>query len=217
MAKPTTIMVFAKAPTPGEVKTRLIPALGAEGAAGLQRRMTRHTLETACALSDATVELWCAPGIDDSFFAGCAADFPVALRLQQGQSLGERMLKGFRSALAQSELAILIGTDCPRLGPDTLRAARDVLAQDGRGVLVPALDGGYVLIGLNRVADRIFQDIDWGTDQVLRQTRERFRDLRWKCGELPAMRDLDRPEDLREFPELCESWKTYAHLAEINL
>ena len=176
----------------------------------MQRQMTKHTLETACALSDATVELWCTPSVDDSFFGECAANFGISLQLQQGADLGNRMLNAFRSALARSDLALLVGTDCPHLSVDVLRAAQYMLERGGKGVLVPALDGGYVLIGLRQVADRIFQDVDWGTDQVLPQTRERFRELKWKCDELPALRDLDRLEDLRNFPDLCEALKAYA-------
>lgn len=205
MAKPTTVLVFARAPTPGKVKTRLIPALGAEGAAALQRQMTRDTLARACALSGATVELWCTPDVNDPFFVACAADFSITLQLQQGQDLGERMLNALRATLAHSELALLVGTDCPDLGTEALRAAGRTLEQDGQAVLVPALDGGYVLIGLREVADRLFQDVDWGTDRVLQQTRERFRELKWTCSELPALRDLDRPEDLREFPHLYQT------------
>lgn len=191
----TTIVVFARAPEPGHAKTRLIPALGPEGAALLQARLTRRALETAVAAQVGPVELWCAPHAFYPFFEDCARHFPVRLRGQGPGSLGEKMLRACREVLTRSPGVILIGTDCPALSPEHLAAAADVLAGN-EAVLTPAQDGGYVLIGLRSAAPAAFDNIAWGSSEVLAQTRERLGGLGWRWEEMPALWDLDRPHDL---------------------
>ena len=194
------IAVFAKAPVPGEVKTRLIPALGAEGAARLHRRLVRHALSVARAASaaagPASVQLWCAPDATHGFFAGCAAEFGASLHAQGPGDLGERMARCFASGDGAS---LLIGSDIPAMDAACLDAAAAALAEQD-AVFVPAEDGGYVLVGLRAglgtVRDAVFRDIEWSSARVMQQTRERLRaaGLRWR--ELPPLWDLDRPEDL---------------------
>jgi rSAM/selenodomain-associated transferase 1 len=201
-----SVLVFAKAPVPGQVKTRLIPALGAESAARLHRHLLWQTLQTACLLPQATVQLWCAPDTTHAYFAECARDFPLSLHEQRGQDLGARMFHALQSALINNDAALLIGADCPLLDVNVLHAARAALSGSTPAVLVPAEDGGYVLIGLKRLASDIFADIDWGTCRVLNQTRARLRQLGWSWHELPALRDIDRPEDLHAFPTLRDKF-----------
>ena len=194
------IAVFAKAPVPGEVKTRLIPVLGAEGAARLHRRLVRHALSVArvasAAAGPAPVQLWCAPDATHGFFAGCAAEFDVSLHAQGPGDLGERMARCFASG---DGAALLIGSDIPAMDAACLDAAAAALAEQD-AVFVPAEDGGYVLVGLRAglgtVRDAVFRDIEWSSARVMQQSRERLRTagLRWR--ELPPLWDLDRPEDL---------------------
>jgi len=118
------VIVFAKAPVPGSAKTRLIPALGAAGAARFHARLVERALGTACAASLGPVELCCAPNRSHPFFAECAARFGVALTDQGAGDLGERMHR----ALAAGLPAVLIGADCPAMTPDYLRQAADALS-----------------------------------------------------------------------------------------
>lgn len=191
-------MIFAKAPTPGRVKTRLIPALGADGAAQLQRQLIERTLQTAAAARLGPLELYCAPDAADPFFVACAARHGLILRVQGAGDLGARMARAFEHALALGSPALLIGCDCPALTPAYLREAAAALAADNDAVLGPAEDGGYVLIGLRRgPPTQLFDGVAWGTQYVLDQTRARLARDQWRWREAAPLWDLDRPEDLQ--------------------
>jgi rSAM/selenodomain-associated transferase 1 len=196
----TTVIVFARAPVPGEAKTRLIPALGAEGAAKLHAALTHRALEVATAAALGPVELWMAPPAGHPFFDECAARHGVTLHVQQGGDLGARMRHAVAEALRHSGRAIVIGTDCPGLEVRDLHDAANALTE-APAVLQPALDGGYVLLGLATADAPIFAGIAWGGDTVMAATRERLgaAGLAWR--ELEPRRDIDRPEDLAYLPE----------------
>ncbi len=191
----TAIIVFARAPSPGAVKTRLIPLLGADGAAELHARLVKQTLSTARAASFARIELHGTPGIDDPFFRFCAENFAVALLAQAGGDLGARMLAAFESALAVHPCVLLMGSDCPALTAAHLRKADRLLRDGADAVLIPCEDGGYALIGLQRVDARLFDGIAWGSETVMAETRARLRELGWRWRELETLWDVDRPED----------------------
>lgn len=188
------IAVFAKAPVPGAVKTRLAGVLGAEGAAGLHAGLVRHALATAAGARLGEVELWCAPDEHHPFFARCAAEFGARLMPQAGPDLGERMRGAFEAALASGAALILIGSDCPALGAAHLREAAAAL-RDHDAVIAPAEDGGYVLLGLSRAAPQLFDGVAWGTSAVMGQTRARIAASAIRCRELATLWDVDRPED----------------------
>jgi rSAM/selenodomain-associated transferase 1 len=184
------IIVFAKAPVPGQAKTRLIPKLGAWGAARLQARLTRQALRTA-RLADAAVELH--GTARHSFFSSLRTPF----RLQRGRDLGERM----HYALSRAKRpAILIGSDCPALTPADLRRASRWLRGDCEAVLAPAEDGGYALIGLKRGISQLFQGIDWGGPRVYADTVKKLAGYRWRA--LRRVWDVDRPQDLERLRAL---------------
>lgn len=200
------ILVFAKAPEPGQVKTRLVPRLGEAGAARLHARLTELAVRRAVEAARGPVELWCAPGTEHPLFARCARDARVSLHVQPSGTLGDRMAAAARACLASGDAAVLIGTDAPALTVDRLRAACDRL--HGRdAVLIPAEDGGYVLLGLRRYASPLFEDIDWGTGSVYAQTVVRLGTLGWSWTALEPCWDVDRPEDIDRLagmePELC--------------
>lgn len=192
----STIAVFARAPNPGEAKTRLIPVLGAEGAAALHRALVLRTLGTAVDAGVGPVQLWCAADAGHPFFAECSRRFGVPVVSQCEGDLGDRMRHAFEVLLGASERALLVGCDIPALTPDYLRGADAALARGQDAVLGPAEDGGYVLIGLRRVTAEVFEHIGWGRADVLDITRGRFADLGWRHVELPTLWDVDRPEDL---------------------
>ena len=190
----TRIAVFAKAPVASAVKTRLAPVLGAEGAARLHAELVRRALGTATAAAVGEVELWCAPDTSHPFFSDCAREFGVALRTQEGDDLGERMARAFRSALGDNAALVLIGSDCPALTPRLLREAAAALVAH-EAVIAPAQDGGYVLVGLSRRDPGIFSGVAWGGAQVMAETRRRLGEAGTRWKELETLWDIDRPED----------------------
>ena len=204
----TRIVVIAKAPQPGRVKTRLIPALGAEGAAALAARMLACTLVAAFEAAGAAdtadpalgvVELCASPAPGDPAWQGVVV--PAGLRWSaQGEGdLGARMAGAARRVLAGGERVLLIGTDCPALDAACLRTAAEAL-DEVEAVIVPSFDGGYVLLGLRRFDPSLFEGIAWSTPTVAAETRARIAALAWSCRELPALHDIDVPADLVHLP-----------------
>lgn len=196
------LLIFARNPTPGQVKTRLIPTLGVESATAIYRRMLHDTLVTCSALEVQQRELWL-DRVAVAPDAGTAMldSFDLSLHQQSGQDLGLRMHHAFASSLQTADSAVLIGTDCPEYDPPYLHAAFEVLEQED-AVLGPAADGGYVLIGLKKTDHTLFRDIPWGTDGVLAATRRQLQRLHWTWSELPVRHDVDVPADLDRFPHL---------------
>ncbi|MEO8752243.1 MAG: TIGR04282 family arsenosugar biosynthesis glycosyltransferase [Casimicrobiaceae bacterium] len=189
------IAVFAKAPEPGIAKTRLIPALGALGAARLHRRLTRRAVLTAQQAHLGSVTVWCAPSPRHRFFRALQNAGGVDCRAQLAGDLGQRMLHAFRSQCGAGPL-LLIGTDCPALRPQDLRVAAQALRDGDEAVFLPAEDGGYVLIGSRRPLPSLFEGIAWGTGSVMAETRGRLRAAGITWREPTTLWDVDRPEDL---------------------
>ncbi len=193
------LLVFGKAPISGQVKTRLIPALGADGAAKLHEELLTICLNKMEKVGNIAVEIWCAPDIDHPCFA--AQDRP--LFKQEGDDLGEKMAYALESALTRGEQALLLGTDSPALSVEALTAGLACLRSGYDAVIVPAEDGGYVAIGMRKVDRKAFKGIGWGSDKVYAQTIERFEQLGWRWKALDTCWDIDRPEDLKRY----EKWK----------
>lgn len=202
-----SIAVFARTPVPGQAKTRLVPLLGADGAARLQQQLIRQALDKACAVRGASVTLWVAGEPDHPFICDCAGAHDVPVRVQQGADLGARMAAAFVAALGGNRAArcVLIGTDCPSLTTNDLQAAFDALT-DTDVAVQPAEDGGYVLIAMNRPHPGLFDDVAWGTSSVMDTTRLRLRTLALRWRELPMRPDLDTPADYAQ--ALAAGWIT---------
>jgi uncharacterized protein len=200
MTSRTHLVVMAKAPVPGFAKTRLIPALGADGAAQLAARLFEHTLSEARAARLDAVTLACAPDTTHAAFAAQAQQGGVALVAQGEGDLGARMQRQFERAFAQGAArVIVIGTDSPALDAAVLRRAAEALA-DSDAVFVPAADGGYALIGLRRVLPALFEAMPWSTSAVMATSRERLSQAAMRHIELPVVHDVDEPADLTHLP-----------------
>lgn len=195
------ILLFAKAPVPGLVKTRLIPAIGARRAAGIYRTLLERVIGEATN-GLAPVDIWCAPDPRHPVFQAAAEIHAIGLHAQATGDLGERMAHAAEQALAGAEMVLLIGGDCPLLGREHLRQALEWLACGVDAVLGPAEDGGYVLLGARRMDRRLFSDIPWGSERVLAMTRERLVQLGWQWRELEPLWDLDREADLQRYLRL---------------
>ncbi len=197
------LIIFARHPKAGQVKTRLIPALGAEGAALVYREMAEHTLNQARAVAQMkgiSLRVWFAGGNPDALGQWLGQD--LTYLPQPGGDLGDRLSFAFQTAFNNGHQAVVaIGTDCPALSSDIMMAAFDGLGHHDL-VLGPATDGGYYLIGLRRPTPDLFRNIAWSTAEVLRQTEavaERLS-LRQYC--LPKLTDVDNPEDLALWQQL---------------
>ena len=187
------VAVLAKAPVAGLAKTRLAPALGLAGAARAQRRFALQTLHCARAAALGPITLWCAPDTQHRFFRAVRPQVDTCVAQPAGD-LGERMGQAFQTHFAQQPglPLLLVGTDCPALAPGHLQQAARAL-QDHDVVLIPAEDGGYVLIGMRRWVPQALQGITWSTDQVLLQTRQRLQACGASWAELDTLWDVDEP------------------------
>lgn len=192
------VAVLAKAPIPGLAKTRLMPALGARGAARLQRRLTRAAVQTALDARLGAVTLWCAPHAQHRFFEALRRTSGVPCLVQASGDLGVRMHTAFRLHCEQGPL-LLTGTDCPPLTPEHLQKAAQALLDGDDAVFYPAEDGGYVLVGLRRPQPALFRDITWSTDAVMAQTRERALAAGLRIREFEPLWDVDVPADLERW------------------
>jgi uncharacterized protein len=198
--KPVRIVIFAKAPVPGFAKTRLIPALGPEGAAALAARLLAHALVQAQAARVGPVTLCMTPAPDDPAWSGVPLPEGIILTAQGEGDLGARMARVAERVTAAGEAILLIGTDCPGLTAERLREAALVLASSD-AVMIPAMDGGYTLLGLSRFDAAVFKDIAWSTASVAQETRQRIKALGWSLWEGAPLPDIDEPGDLRFLPE----------------
>jgi rSAM/selenodomain-associated transferase 2/rSAM/selenodomain-associated transferase 1 len=193
---PAAVAVLAKAPVPGFAKTRLIPLLGAVGAARAQRGLALQTLVTATAASLGPLTLWGAPHAAHRFFRAMACRHGMDVVPQPAGDLGHRMAFAMDTHFERTPgmPLLIVGTDCPVLTPEHLQNAADALKSHD-AVLIPAEDGGYVLIGLRRPLPQVFQRVDWSTPQVLQQTLDRLREADATCQVLPPLWDVDEPAD----------------------
>ena len=196
---PCRIVIIAKAPLPGYCKTRLIPALGPEGAAALATGMLRRTVQTALDACIGPVEVCAAPTAAHPLWT--SLQLPAALHWSdQGQGdLGQRMEHAARRTLARKEHVVLIGTDCPSLTTTHLSDAAMAL-QRGEAALIPTFDGGYALLGLAAMQTSVFNDMPWSTSAVARLTLERLEKAGRGVHIGPMLHDIDEPEDLPHLP-----------------
>jgi rSAM/selenodomain-associated transferase 1 len=193
------VIVFAKAPQAGFAKTRLIAALGAQGAAMLAERLMFATLEHALEADIGPMELCVTPDRTHPAFALAVQRGSITLSDQGEGGLGERMARAFERVLFTHDQALLIGTDAPRLDAHYLRAAAAAL-NEADAVFGPAADGGYALVGLRRAAPELFTGMHWSHDQVMTLKRERLAALGLRHVELPELHDIDEPADLCHLP-----------------
>lgn len=201
--KSVRIIIFAKAPIAGLAKTRLIPALGEQGAANLANKLLQHTVVQAHCANVGIVELCVAPSLHHEVWNKLSIPTSIE-RSEQGEGdLGVRMASAASRANLRGESVVLIGTDCPSLTSDVLRRAVHAL-ETHDSVLVPAYDGGYVLLGLNKFDPSLFFNMTWSVDTVARETGRRIHDLAWSLKLLNMLNDIDNPEDLQHLPV---SWK----------
>ncbi|MCC5858911.1 MAG: TIGR04282 family arsenosugar biosynthesis glycosyltransferase [Ectothiorhodospiraceae bacterium] len=199
------VLLFAKAPVPGRVKTRLASAFGYRGAAARYRALALQTGLQVRAAWDGSLQLWCAPDRRHPWLWQLAHRAGMTLHVQAPGNLGHRMGHALNSALRVHPWALVIGADCAGVEPGLLRAAVDGLENGAEVVIGPAADGGYVFLGIRRPRPELFRAMPWGTARVMGVTRQRLRRLTGSVLELPGGWDVDTPADYRR---LCKRQAT---------
>jgi rSAM/selenodomain-associated transferase 1 len=190
------IIIFAKAPQPGFAKTRLIPALGAEGAAELAQQMLSNTLFEALAADIGTVELCSTPKIDDIAWQDITLPLGIEITDQGEGDLGVRLARASERAIESGGSVILIGSDCVEMSATLLREAAQSLHEHD-AVIHCTADGGYALLGLKRYSAVLFRDMPWSTDAVASTTIARIRQTGWRLHVGQLLHDVDAPQDLK--------------------
>ena len=193
------LLVFTRAPVSGQTKTRLIPLLGAQGAAEFHETVLSETLADAKASIFETVEIWCEPDINHPFLQQCSLEFSSALQVQHGNNLGEKMHNATNKALVINNFVVLIGCDCPAITTDILNQSYQALSNGKDVVLGPSSDGGYYLIGLKKPNPDIFQDMSWGKSDVADKTRHILNRQGLDYVELEELADIDTPDDYQKY------------------
>lgn len=193
------ILIFAKAPVAGQVKTRLIPVLGEQGALNLYRQCLHQIIVQRCQSNLAPVILYVLPDAQHPSFQTLSKQYPITLKTQQGNNLGERMANAVKASLKEAKSVILTGVDAPSLTNNDIQLAIQHLQRKADVVMSPAEDGGYVMLGLCQHYPVLFDDIPWGTEQVAQITRQQCAESNLKLVELATRWDIDRPEDVERF------------------
>lgn len=193
------VVVLAKSPVAGFAKTRLIPALGPQGAAALAEQLLHHTVREAIHADLGPVDLCITPDTGHPAVTACRDALGASLSLQVEGDLGIRMAGAFARWLGAPGGVLLLGTDAPAIDALALRAAAAAL-RDTDAVFIPALDGGYALIGLRAAASALFDRMSWSTPRVMADTRLRLAAAGLRHTELPPVADIDEPDDMRHLP-----------------
>jgi len=190
------LLLFAKAPAPGGVKTRLIPHIGAAMACRLHRYLIVTLLRRYSQAAIVPVDIWYSGDDKDGFFTACGERYGAGVFNQQGDDLGQRMAHAFDIGLRDADSVMIVGADCISLQPKHVTQALAAMSDCQGVVLHPAEDGGYVSIAMRQQNDGIFNDVDCGSRRVLEQTQANASKLSIPLLKLDTLWDLDRYEDL---------------------
>ncbi|MEL6722774.1 MAG: TIGR04282 family arsenosugar biosynthesis glycosyltransferase [Pseudomonadota bacterium] len=204
------LLIFAKAPVIGQVKTRLIPAIGAAAACNFYRQCLYTTIARMTHANIAPVTVYVTDMQHPAF-----RKLPehVALRSQCGNNLGERMAQAIDASLGNhTQHVIVIGTDAPSLTPDDVAQGFCQLRSGADVVMTPAEDGGYVLIGMKQQQPALFQAVPWSTTRVAALTRQRCQAQNLRLHELPTRWDIDCAADLARFYQQAHTFDSYQFL-----
>lgn len=195
MQNSSGLIVFARTPVAGQVKTRLIPAVGKQQATAIYTSLLSKTLATAQRADFSQVEVWISGNMSHPFLRNIQKRYGYRLFQQRGPHLGLRMYHAMRHALRRHHQVVLVGCDCSGLTVADLNKAQQYLLSNEL-VLGPADDGGYYLIGLSRITTALFEDIHWGSHRVLHETLTKVEQLGWRYVTLDSRRDIDSSRDL---------------------
>ena len=203
--KNAVVIQFAKAPIPDRVKTRLQPALDSAACCKLHCALVAHTYRNLEQIQECDLQLWVSE--PHEFFVRLTGNSGVPTYIQPAGNLGERMAQAMNVGLQSYDRVVLVGSDCPAINKRYIKEALEILSDQVPVVLGPAADGGYALVAMRQMDLRVFEQVQWGSDKVLQQTRERLRQIGWQWRELAVVADIDRPDDLallKSYPDLAD-------------
>lgn len=184
------ILILAKNPEEGRVKTRLAKTLGACRALSIYKELYTQTLTLAAAMEEGTPYVFQSPERDSSWFPSSR----LQSRLQADGDLGDRMLEALREGLQEHEKAVMIGADCPGLEASHLKKAFSALDQVDL-VLGPSEDGGFYLLGSKEPYPDLFLDRSWSHEEVLAKTVDLASELGLSLHILSELYDIDYETD----------------------
>jgi rSAM/selenodomain-associated transferase 1 len=194
MSQPELIL-FAKKPVPGQVKTRLQPDYLPERSAEIASFLIRATTELAISAWPGDIALYAWPDCDHALFRELASEYHLPLTSQAEGDLGAKMHQALHDGIARRGSAAILGCDVPHCGWDVIDQANDWLAS-GKNILGPTEDGGYYFIGLQQARSELFENIPWGGNRVLETTLTRAASLDVEFHFLKKLRDIDTANDL---------------------
>lgn len=205
----TQILIFTKPPLAGKCKSRLIPALGEEGAAELQARLLKKIIKDLSDFNLCPFEIW--QSEESSYFSDSFREqkINISIYTQQGDTLGERMFNAMQMALQKVSNVIIIGADCVLYSQAYIKKAISYLGSVSSLVIGPATDGGYVLIGASQLFPSVFENINWGTNRVFEQTLLTAQNKGITCHILTELWDIDTPADLDKLREWAPDILTF--------
>ncbi len=207
------LILFAKDPVEGQVKTRLSPLLDAPTTLSLYRHFLRDSIEKICSVTEGDRFVGIASDPKTNYFDEVSRNDSVQLFVQAGGNLGERMRRAFEDRFKEGyERVVIIGADSPTLPITYIEQA---LQSEKEVVIGPSTDGGYYLIGMRGKVTDIFEGVTWGSDQVLSETLKALKDQRAQAELLPVWYDVDLPEDLR-FLKTHLEWMVHADALKEN-
>lgn len=202
MQKEKTVICFCKHPEPGMVKSRLASDLGDQRASNIYKILLNNTLTNITQNNQSRnfkIFLYCYPDTQHLALSKLEADYSLTLKQQYNGDLGDKMYNAIKNHLSSNGSVILIGTDCLEIDAPYIEKAFNKLSSGNKVVLGPSHDGGYALIGANEIDKSIFENIDWGSNQVFSQTVRKLQELGWRFDYLPEVRDIDRLDDYQYF------------------
>ena len=202
------LYLMAKAPLPGEVKTRMQPHLGRRQSARLAQLMLEHTVDTACRHWRGEVTLCVWPNPDHPVFTRLAGKHQLAVTTQIDADLGTRMMQALKQGIARSGCSAVMGCDVPHCPAEILAEAHAMLVR-GENPVGPAEDGGFYLIGLHRADESLFRGVNWGGGAELEQVRERAQCAGLRLAELPPLRDIDHYPDLEWLAGIDDAYRRF--------
>jgi len=195
------LIVFIKAPIPGQCKTRLIPYMSAQAASEFYMSLVRSCLDNIKSLDNTDIAIYTYPDLNHPFISEIKQKYAREINLQKGDDLGERMHHALQHSLKNYSKAVLIGTDCPVMDKDYIEQAFNQLNKHEM-VYGPSEDGGYVLVGATQVSDAVFSNINWGTDKVLEQSLQNINATNYNVHILATLWDIDTPEDYIKYQQI---------------
>ncbi len=199
------VCLFAKAPLLGRVKTRMQPMLTPSESLALHCDLLRLCCDNLSSLDRDRFELELHVTERSEFLIDLASSHGFSVKIQKGANLGARMSHAVRQSLMHHRAVLLVGADCPSVDAPLVERVGDSLRHN-QVVMVPALDGGYVALGLTEYAPELFCNIPWGNETVARETAQRIKQLGWSVEYFPAEADIDRPDDLKCLRGKLDFW-----------